>query len=393
MLETLLQSSLDQLISSKKFHQGVMAVEKRDGSFSWKGVAKQEALSSAIISTDSPFFIASIDKLLNATIILMLQEQGKLAIDDLVANYLPPDFLTGIHVYQGVDYSQSLTIRHLLTHSSGLADWLEDFSPNGTSLVQEILTQGDRFFTFNEISERIRSQLKPHFPPQNLTQPKVKIRYSDTNFILLIAIIEKLCGKPLHLVHHELLYSPLGMKNTFFPGFSDFPVFSSQARQSDKTLRPEQILQPVPLRSDGQLITIPELMKSFRGIYSTTEDLFTFFRALVNENLFQQEETLAMMSGSWNTFGFPSDKAAIRSPGWPIEYGMGIMRFQLPRIFTSLQKLPLVIGHTGSTGCWLFWAPELDMFLAGSVDEASAGAVPYRFVPEILKILKQDALG
>ena len=63
------------------------------------------------------------------------------------------------------------------------------------------------------------------------------------------------------------------------------------------------------------------------------------------------------------------------------------MRFQLPRLFTGLKRLPAVIGHTGSTGCWLFWCPEMKMYLTGSVDEVSAGAVPYRLTPQLLKIL------
>lgn len=60
------------------------------------------------------------------------------------------------------------------------------------------------------------------------------------------------------------------------------------------------------------------------------------------------------------------------------------MRYRLPRIFTRLRQLPAVIGHSGSTGTWLFFCPEWDLLLAGTVDEVTAGAVPYRVMPEIL---------
>ena len=47
--------------------------------------------------------------------------------------------------------------------------------------------------------------------------------------------------------------------------------------------------------------------------------------------------------------------------------------------------MPAVIGHTGSNGAWLFHCPAADLYLCGTVDDLSAGAVPYRFVPRLLR--------
>ena len=99
------------------------------------------------------------------------------------------------------------------------------------------------------------------------------------------------------------------------------------------------------------------------------------------------------MQQCWNRFGLPTDRASLRSPGWPIEYGLGMMRFRLPRMLTPWRPVPSVVGHTGSTGCWLFYCEELDVFLCGSVDEVTAGAVPYRVVPEILRLLGSELRG
>jgi CubicO group peptidase (beta-lactamase class C family) len=360
-----LQTLFDTLASQKPIQQAILAVESGDGAFRWSGA------SGANITAEMPFFIASIDKLYNAAIVLMLAEQGKLNLDAPISAYLPADLTRGIHPLNGIDYSEKITIRHLLSHTSGLADWLEDAPQNGQSLIEQVLEQGDRSLTFVEIAELVRG-LRPHFPPHDLSAPKAKVRYSDTNFILLIALIETICGQPLHRVHAEMLYAPLGLNHTYFPGIS-------------------QPLEPTPaqvsLRADGQIIEIPGLMTSFRGIYSTAGDTIAFLRALTRGEIFQYPQTFALMQSRWNRFGFPLDRTALRSPGWPIEYGLGLMRFQLPRIFTGLKQLPPVIGHTGSTGCWLFWCPELDLYFSGSVDEASAGAVPYRLMPEMLKIL------
>lgn len=366
-----LQKQLDNLASQKTIKQAIMAVESGDQSFCWSGAAGETSQGGMRVSTDMPFFIASIDKLYNAVIVFLLSEQDKLNLNDPISAYLPSYLTRGFHTLNGTDYSGKLTVRHLLSHTSGLADWLEDAPKYGQSLAQQVLKQGDRALTFEEIAEVVRG-LKPHFLPQDFSSSRVKVRYSDTNFILIIALIEAVCGLPLHQVHADMLYTPLGLRHTYFPGFSQ-PLDPTPA--------------PVPLRADGRVIEIPGLIASFRGINSTAGDTIAFLRKLARNEVFQKEETFACMQANWNRFNFPMDHAALRSPGWPIEYGLGLMRFQLPRIFTSLKLLPTVIGHTGSTGCWLFWCPKMDMFFSGTVNEVSAGAVPYRVVPKVLRIL------
>lgn len=365
-----LQTLLDTLASQKPIKQAIMAVESGDGSFRWSGAAGKSE-DGLPLDPEAPFFIASIDKLYNTAVVLMLAERGKLRLDDPISDYLPVELTRGLHTLNGIDYSGSLTIRHLLSHSSGLADWLEDAPKNGKSLIEHVLERGDRSMSTAEIADLVRG-LSPHFPPPDLSARRVKIRYSDTNFILIIALLETMFGQPLHRIHEDLLYTPLGLRHTYFPGVS---------------LPQETTSSPVPLRAEGRVIEIPRLMTAFRGIYSTTGDTIAFLRHLARGEVFQNPRTLALMQSRWNRFGFPMDRASLRSPGWPIEYGLGLMRFQLPRAFTSLKRLPAVIGHTGSTGCWLFWCPEMDLYVSGSVDEAGAGAVPYRIIPRILQIL------
>jgi CubicO group peptidase (beta-lactamase class C family) len=90
---------------------------------------------------------------------------------------------------------------------------------------------------------------------------------------------------------------------------------------------------------------------------------------------------------SWIRFGFPLDRATLRSPQWPIEYGLGLMRFHVPRMIAPFGRVPPLIGHTGSTGSWLFHCPQRDLLFAGTVDQATAGALPFRFVPKLLRAL------
>jgi CubicO group peptidase (beta-lactamase class C family) len=261
----------------------------------------------------------------------------------------------------------------LLSHTSGLADWLEDNPKDGPSLIDRVLDEGDMALTIEDMVSVVRDQLKPHFPPQDPAAKHPKARYSDTNYMLLIAIIEMLTGQPLHQVHAQLLFEPLDLRHTYFPGLSH-PI--------------EPTPEPMTLRAKGQPLHIPLLIQSVRGVYSTAADTLTFLRQFVRNEVFQNRETLASMQKIWNRFGFPLDRAALRSPGWPIEYGLGIMRFRLPRVLTPIYPMPSVLGHTGSTGCWLFYCAQWDLLLSGSVDEVTAGAVPYRIVPKMLKILR-----
>ncbi|MCX7786326.1 MAG: hypothetical protein N2442_01360 [Spirochaetes bacterium] len=95
------------------------------------------------------------------------------------------------------------------------------------------------------------------------------------------------------------------------------------------------------------------------------------------------------MTIHWNRFGFPASVAELRLPSYPIQYGLGIMRFELARGLTPFGKIPRVIGHTGSTGSWLFYCPMYDLYIAGTVDQIHAGAVPYRLIPTFLQILRK----
>lgn len=367
-----LETLLHDLAARQPIKQAIIALESGDRSFRWSAGLAEDHDGSSANRADAPFFIASIDKLYNATIVMMLSESGRVKLNDPITEYLPGNVTRGLHRMGAADYSEKITIRHLLSHTSGLADWLEDIPKGGISLVDRIFEEGDRALSIEEISGYVHDHLTPHFPPQEFTAARPKVRYSDTNFMLIIALIERVTGQPLHQVHEEMLYKPLGLRQTYFPGLSE-PL--------------EATPDPVVLRAEGRPLRIPLLMRSIRGIYSTASDTLSFLRRLMRNEVFQNPASLSSMQSTWNRFGFPTDRAALRLPQWPLEYALGLMRFRIPRLLTPFHAIPEVVGHTGSTGCWLFWCPEWDVYLTGSVDEATSGAVPYRIVPRVLKAL------
>ena len=373
-----LQRLLRGLLSRPPVQQAIVALESGDRSFRWIETMGDATPDGRPMRPDTPFFIASIDKLYNATIVMMLSERGQLDIDEPIATYLPGALTHGLNQFDGVNYSDRITVRHLLGHKSGLADWLEDRPKGGRSLVEHVLHDGDIGLGIEDVTSLVRNRLEPHFPPQDFSTNWQRVRYSDTNFMLVIAIIEAVSGQPLHHVHEELLFKPLDLRHTYFAGHS---------QPFDPT--PD----PATLRFEGRPIHIPLLLRSSRAMYSTAADTLAFLRHFIRGKVFQNPLTLASMQEQWSRFSFPLDRAALRAPGWPIEYGLGIMRFRLPRIFTPTHPMPLVLGHTGSTGCWLFYCPHFDMLLSGSVDEITAGAVPYRIAPRILELLRSSKWG
>jgi D-alanyl-D-alanine carboxypeptidase len=347
--------------------QGIAAVESLDGSFRWRSGGPSHA----------SYFIASIDKLLDATIALLLVERGQLDLTAPVTRYLPASLLAGLHVVRGVDRSDQIAVQHLLSHTSGLPDWLEDRPSRGRSAVDQVLGDGDRAIGLEQMLTIVRG-LEAHFRPQP-DGPRARARYSNTNFTLLTAIIEVITGQSLPDVHRDFLHRPLGMRHTYFLGRSA-PLEPAPA--------------PLTLRAGGEPVHLPRLLESIGSVYSTLDDMLTFLRALVSGGIFVQPSTFELMRRDWRRFGVPLDRAAIRAPSWPIEYSRGMMRFQLPRLFTAFRRVPPVIGHSGSTGTWLFYCEEQEMLFAGTVEEITAGAVPYRVVPKQLRVtqrLRTDA--
>jgi D-alanyl-D-alanine carboxypeptidase len=369
-----LEEHLDRLAAQRGVHHVVAAVAARDGTFSWSGARGLAYASGEAMQTATPFHIASIDKMMTATVILRLHEEGRISIHQPIVQYLPGALVEGLHRLHGYDHTGDITVLHLLSHTSGLPDYLEDVPRGGKSLIEEIFEGEDRAITVGQMVDHVRESLRPHFPPAPAGERRRRARYSDTNFQLLGAIAQQATGEPLHQLFDRLIFRPAGMTSTSMPGFLE-PASPTPA--------------PATLWVGDEPLDRPLAIQSLQSVYSTTEDLLRFFRALLDGRLFTAPATWGMMRGTWTRLGFPTDRAALRQPGWPIEYSLGLMRFQLPRPLSPLYAMPAVIGHSGSTGSWLFYCEKLDVLLAGTVDQAHGGAVPYRLIPRLLRTIER----
>jgi D-alanyl-D-alanine carboxypeptidase len=144
----------------------VLSVMKGDGSFSWSGAAGIASQNGRVPMTkDTPIYIASITKLYTATAIMRLYEKGALSLDDPMSRYLPEGLIRGIDVYKGKDYSHEITIKELLSHTSGIPDYYTEKPEGGKSLFELFLAEPERSWTVEETIERARNDLRPDFQP------------------------------------------------------------------------------------------------------------------------------------------------------------------------------------------------------------------------------------
>ena len=307
------------------------------------------------MTTDTPYFTASISKLYTAAMIMRLHEQGKLNLDSLISEYLPAALLDGIHVYNGRDYSQQIRVHQLMSQTSGLPDYFEDKPAGGRSLYDEIKDGApDRAYTIEELMAIVRN-LKPKFEPG----AKKRAHYSDTNFHLLGAIIEAVTEQSYAQNLMTMICEPLELENTY--------AFTATQTARVATIYFKDRPLNVPLFIASHLAE--------GGIVSTTAESLVFLRAFFAGHLFDKAH-FERMTREWNNIFFP------------IQYAYGIMRFRIPRIMSPFQRPPELIGHSGSTGSFAFYMPQRDLYLAGTINQAASPGKPFRLMLQMASLIK-----
>ncbi len=344
--------------TNKSIKNCVLKVMKGDGSFSWTGsagVANQEGQIPMI--NDNPICIASITKLFTATVIMRLYEEGKLSLDDPMSKYLPDEIIRGIHLYKGQDYSYKITIKELLSHTSGIADYYTEKPKGGKSLFEIFLEKPEISWSVNDTIDRARNDLKPNF------EPGTDASYSDTNFQLLGKIIESITGKQLHNIYEDYFFRPLELKHTWLNNYSEppSPLKVSPADIFYKNKRITDIRYNKAYWADG-------------GIISTAEECIIFLKAL-NEGKLIRKSTLRLMH-DWHKLEFP------------IKYGYGTMYFKLPNFMTFGKDIPPLWGHSGSTGSFLYYSEDLDLYMAGTINLVGFNSKSFNLMIDVMNAVK-----
>jgi D-alanyl-D-alanine carboxypeptidase len=158
-------------------------------------------------SSNQPYHVASIGKLFTATLVQLLAERGLLSMKDLIAHHLPPTTLERLFIYQGIDYAEQVTIEHLLGHTSGVADYFEGKTTSDKSFIVDIITNPGTHWTPQKLLDYTREyQTAVGLPGQ-------VFNYSDTGYILLGLLIEKVTRKPFARNLLDEFFQPLEMRD------------------------------------------------------------------------------------------------------------------------------------------------------------------------------------
>lgn len=263
------------------------------------------------------FDAASLTKaVVTATLVQLLRERGQLDLEAPLQRYLPD--------CGGADKA-GITLRQLLTHSSGLPASLPG---NGA---------GD--WAGAAAAERIACGLALS------AEPGSRFRYSDVNFILLGRIVERQAGMPLEQFADQALFQPLGMKDSGY-----LPLRRMPAARIAPTERLPQAQGGGMLRGEVHDPTARKMggVAGHAGLFSTTADLARFARMLLNDGVaedgrrFLSPESLALLT----TAQSPPALAERRSMGWDMATAFSRPR---GRLYPASS-----FGHTGFTGC-AFW--------------------------------------
>jgi D-alanyl-D-alanine carboxypeptidase len=338
-MEMRLKRLLDSEIGRGHCHEAALCVMRGDAA--WTAAAGSKG--GADISADTPFLIASTSKLFVTAMILQLADAGHLRLDDPVERFFPGE-LAGLHMWKGVDLTPQITLRHLLTHSSGLPDYFEDRRRDGTRMTDRLFAGQDAAFGLSDVLTWCREGLRAHFAPGHGR----RAHYSDTNFYLLTEVVTRVMGVTAQEALERQVTGPLGLTRTAFyqPGMEVMPL-----RYGSQVLDLSQTLASMP--GDG-------------GAVSTARELAIFIRAFHEGRLFDRAWIARL--ADWRRVFFP------------IQAGLGVLRFHQPVWLPPFQRDLDFIGHSGIIGAFAFTCPGRGLFLAGTVNQLKGRSRPYRLM-------------
>ena len=178
---------------------GVSAAVVDDGSLVWSGVAGERTLDGDPVTPSTGFITASAGKSVTAAMVLLLAQQGELALGDRLSEYV-----------RGLRGARRVRLRNLLEHSSGLPDYLS--SPRIWRLIESDPAHDWTRPELFEVVGRLRFR------------PGSRVAYSNTNYIALGAVIEEVTGGSIEDAFHRLVAAPLGITDSswlYDPGLFD----------------------------------------------------------------------------------------------------------------------------------------------------------------------------
>lgn len=311
----------------------------------------QHAFAAGNLKDSDDYFIASTTKLYVAAVIFRMEEKGMLKLDDPISLYLSSAIMNGLHILNGKEHSSEITVRHLLSHTSGLPDYFMQKNRQKESLFDKLKRGHDTSWTCED-AVNMGKAMTPQFTPGEGN----RAFYSDLNFQLLGKIIETLYHKDLDEVFRQEIYSNLGLTHTY--------IYSDTADT-----------RPAPMYFHSNRLQVPRAMTSFRadgGIVSTANESMRFIKAFFQGELFSTSYVKTVQT--W------------RKIFAPLQYGTGMMKFELPSFYTGFRKVPFLIGHSGHSGAFQWYCPENNTYYTGTVNQVGKPSISYKLMVKLMMV-------
>jgi CubicO group peptidase (beta-lactamase class C family) len=250
-----------------------------------QGYGVADLRTGARITPQTNFRLASCTKQFTATAIMLLARDGKLSYDDPLTRFFP-DFPA---------YGRSITIRELLSHTSGLPDYEDIYLAKFANRADADIPQ----LKDADILTIMQSQNTPAFPAGS------KWQYSNSGFATLAMVVEKVSGKAFGEFLAQRIFKPLGMRNTiaFENGKNDVRNRAFGYRKQENGWTPADQSPTSAVLGDG-------------GVYSSLDDLARWDRALARHSLLSRTE----MESALTPVAVPGGAVL---DGKAVQYGFG----------------------------------------------------------------------
>ena len=299
------RAAMQKCADDREVAGSVTLVGADNGVVHLHAVGKADLAADRQMSSDDLFWIASMTKPITGAAVMMMQDEGKLRVDDLVEKYIPE--FANLKTAEGEP--AKLTIRHLLTHTSGLA---------------EMSGQGSR--AVKTLAEAI-----PYYVNRSVAfKPGSKWVYCQSGINSAARVVEVVSGKTFDKFCDERIFGPLGMKDTTF-----YPTTEQLARLAQPYARNKDgALEAAPLRMLGGPVSSRERMPMANGgLFSTAADYYRFCKMLLDGGQFGRKT--------------PGN-------GW----GLGVCVVRDPQGVSAMLS-PGTFGHGGAFGTQAWVDPKL----------------------------------
>ncbi|MXW00588.1 MAG: beta-lactamase family protein [Holophagales bacterium] len=369
-----LERQLDSLLEGQLAagaRNAVARIEAPAAGFAYEhavGVARED--TGEAMTPRHRFHTASVSKSMTALLVLQLAEEGALGRAGVDARYVefevfPDDVQERLLTRGGRPAFAGVTLRHMLTHTSGFRDAFVD---DGSGTSKEIGRPAPGSIIGSDATRNFTAAWSPWLPDgdtmevrgvvnfylsqpgitEALSEPGAAFHYSDTAFVLLALLVERVTGESYHANLGERILTPCDLQDSYLAYRDDPPLGPRRQPESDVHA------YGIPMLSSGKNLSFDW---GGGGLVTTARDLVRFQRALAENRLPGSSRILPEMT-AW------SRPAGLAEPRTGV--GLGLFRTRYPG--------GELWGHSGAWGAKMDCDQSLGIYFAGTINRAGAPA-------------------